>query len=232
INTVRTRPAAGRGGCVGGGIGGDEALFAKMMTRKARALGMKNTVFKNASGLPDKEQVTTARDLALLGLALQDRFPTLYRYFSTRHFAWRGNLIGNHNHLLGHVEGVDGIKTGYTNASGFNLVTKVKRGDGHVIAVILGGRTAASRDEMMRNLIAENIRYATTGPRTAPRFAEAPPRRETTAAIPAPRGSADPIRPTPVRSFTVDKSGEVLSPIGDSSPKSTLSVSTFSHSMQ
>ena len=96
------------------------------MTRKARALGMTNTIYRNASGLPDSAQVTTARDQAMLGRAIQERFPRYYRYFSTRTFTFRGQRIGNHNRLLGRVEGVDGIKTGYIRASGFNLVTSVQ----------------------------------------------------------------------------------------------------------
>ncbi len=94
-------------------IGGDEDEFAKLMTRKARALGMSHTVYRNASGLPNDEQITTARDQALLGRAIQDRFPRYYRYFATASFPYRGHAIRNHNRLLGRVDGVDGIKTGY-----------------------------------------------------------------------------------------------------------------------
>ena len=103
-------------------IGGDEDDFAKLMTRKARALGMSRTTYRNASGLPDDDQVTTARDQSTLGRAIQDRFPRYYRYFATEDSTFTAT-IPNHNHLLGSVEGVDGIKTGYTRASGFNLVT-------------------------------------------------------------------------------------------------------------
>ena len=138
-------------------IGGDEDDFAKMMTRKARALGMTRTVYRNASGLPNDEQVTTARDQATLGRAIQDRFPRYYRYFSTTAFNYRGHTIRNHNHLLGSVEGVDGIKTGYTRASGFNLVTSMRRGNRHLVGVVMGGRSGGSRDAIMRNLLAENL---------------------------------------------------------------------------
>jgi D-alanyl-D-alanine carboxypeptidase len=147
-------------------IAGDEESFAKLMTRRARGLGMTRTVFRNASGLPDPEQVTTAREMALLSLALQDRFPKYYPYFATRVFHWHGVAIGNHNRLLGSMDGVDGIKTGYTGASGFNLVTNVKRNNRHIVAVVMGGRTGAVRDELMRDLINENIRVASAGPRT------------------------------------------------------------------
>ncbi len=112
---------------------------------------MMHTVYKNASGLPDDEQVTTARDQAMLGRAIQERFPRYYKYFSTRSFTFRGQSIRNHNRLLGRVEGVDGIKTGYIRASGFNLVTSVQRGNRHVVAVVLGGASAGSRDARMRH---------------------------------------------------------------------------------
>lgn len=138
-------------------IAGDEDDFAKLMTRKARALGMTRTVYRNASGLPDSEQVTTARDQAMLGRAIQDRFPRQYRYFATSVFNYHGRAIRNHNRLLGNVEGVDGIKTGYTRASGFNLVTSMKRGNRHLVGVVLGGRSGGSRDAIMRNLLAANL---------------------------------------------------------------------------
>jgi D-alanyl-D-alanine carboxypeptidase len=143
-------------------IAGDEDDFAKLMTRKARALGMVRTVYRNASGLPDDAQVTTARDQSTLGRAIQDRFPRYYRYFSTVAFNYHGQSIRNHNHLLGNVEGVDGIKTGYTRASGFNLVTSIRRGNRHLVGVVLGGRSGGSRDAIMRNLLAENLEKAAT----------------------------------------------------------------------
>jgi D-alanyl-D-alanine carboxypeptidase len=143
-------------------IGGDEDDFAKLMTRKARALGMSKTVYKNASGLPDSDQVTTARDQATLGRAIQDRFPKYYRYFATEAFNYKGRSIRNHNKLLGKVEGVDGIKTGYTRASGFNLVTSMKRGNRYVVGVVMGGRSGGSRDAIMRNLLAEHLDEAAT----------------------------------------------------------------------
>src|SRR6187200_2584538 len=132
------------------------------MTRKARGLGMTKTVYRNASGLPNDEQVTTARDQATLGRAIQERFPRYYRYFATSTFNWRGQSIRNHNHLLGSVEGVDGIKTGYTRASGFNLVSSMRRGNRHLIGVVLGGRSGGSRDATMRNLLAENLEKGAT----------------------------------------------------------------------
>ena len=152
-------------------IAGSEDDFAKLMTRKARALGMTRTVYKNASGLPDEDQVTTARDQALLAIAIQERFPRYYRYFSTPRFLYRGHWMRNHNRLLGNVEGLDGIKTGYTRASGFNLVTSVRRGKRQIIAVVFGGRSGAQRDARMRKLIEAHIDEASVN-RTAPKIAE------------------------------------------------------------
>ena len=159
-------------------LGGSEEEFARMMTRKARAIGMQNTVYRNASGLPNDQQVTTARDQALLGIAVQQRFPKYYKYFSLSSFVYHGKGIRNHNKLLGKVEGVDGIKTGYTNASGFNLVTSVKRGYRHIVAVVLGGRSGASRDARMRELISSHIADASAKPGSGPAMAlaaETPP---------------------------------------------------------
>jgi D-alanyl-D-alanine carboxypeptidase len=140
--------------------GGDESDFAKMMTRKARALGMTRTTYVNASGLPADDQVTSARDQATLGRAIQDRFPRYYRYFATEAFNFRGHTVYGHNHLLGSVEGVDGIKTGYTRASGFNLITNLRRGNRHLVGVVMGGRSGGSRDATMRSLLAENLEKA------------------------------------------------------------------------
>ena len=110
---------------------------------------MSKTTYRNASGLPNDEQLTTARDQATLGRAIQDRFPRYYRYFATTVFNYRGQSIRNHNRLLGNVEGVDGIKTGYTRASGFNLVSSMRRGNRHLVGVVLGGRSGGSRDATM-----------------------------------------------------------------------------------
>jgi D-alanyl-D-alanine carboxypeptidase len=162
IKGLVTRSANDAAVVIAEAIAGDEGDFAKLMTRKARALGMTKTVYRNASGLPDDEQVTTARDQSMLGRTIQDRFPRYYRYFSTTAFNYRGRSIRNHNRLLGSIEGVDGIKTGYTRASGFNLVTSMRRGNRHLIGVVLGGRSGGSRDAIMRNLLAENLEKAAT----------------------------------------------------------------------
>ena len=162
IKGLVTRSANDAAVVIAEALGGSEDDFARMMTRKARMLGMSKTTYRNASGLPDDEQVTSARDQSTLGRAIQDRFPRYYRYFSTASFTFRGHSIANHNHLLGTVEGVDGIKTGYTRASGFNLVTSMRRGNRHLIGVVMGGRSGSSRDAIMRNLLAENLEKAST----------------------------------------------------------------------
>jgi D-alanyl-D-alanine carboxypeptidase len=162
IKGLVTRSANDAAVVIAEAIAGNEDDFAKLMTRKAHALGMSRTTYRNASGLPNDEQVTTARDQATLGRAIQERFPSYYRYFSTQAFNFHGQSIRNHNHLLGNVEGVDGIKTGYTRASGFNLVTSMRRGNRHLIGVVMGGRSGGSRDAIMRSLLAENLEKAST----------------------------------------------------------------------
>ena len=162
IKGLVTRSANDAAVVIAEAVAGDETEFAKLMTRKARALGMSKTTYRNASGLPNDEQLTTARDQATLGRAIQDRYPRYYRYFATTVFNYRGQSIRNHNRLLGNVEGVDGIKTGYTRASGFNLVSSMRRGNRHLVGVVLGGRSGGSRDATMRNLLAENLEKGAT----------------------------------------------------------------------
>lgn len=134
-------------------IGDTEDRFAAMMTAKARELGMNSTTFRNASGLPDPEQRTTARDMAVLAVALRQRFPHHYHYFSNREFAYAGKVVRGHNDLLGRVAGVDGLKTGYIRASGFNVATSVGRGGRRIVAVVMGGDSAAIRNAHMEELI-------------------------------------------------------------------------------
>ena len=140
-------------------LSGSEKAFARRMTRTARRIGMTKTTFRNASGLPNRSQMTTARDMATLGLRLQRDFPRSYKYFSTRRFSYRGRRYGNHNRLLGRIQGVDGIKTGYTRASGFNLTSSVRRGRKRIVAVVMGGRTGGARNRYMTNLIAKVFKY-------------------------------------------------------------------------
>ncbi len=149
-------------------IGGSEANFAKRMTRTARQIGMKKTTFRNAHGLPNKSQRTTARDMATLGIAIQERFPKYYDFFQTKVYTYKGRRYGNHNKLLGRVRGVDGIKTGYIRASGFNLVTSVNRDNRHIVAVVMGGRTGASRNAQMTNLIGRYLPKASKGRKAEP----------------------------------------------------------------
>jgi D-alanyl-D-alanine carboxypeptidase len=134
-------------------LGGSEARFAASMSARARELGMRDTRFANASGLPDDRHRTTARDMATLGQALWHDFPEYYHYFQTPSFAWRRGSGRNHNRLLNQVEGVDGIKTGYTRASGFNLATMAERNGRRVIVVVLGGESAAARDAQVAYLV-------------------------------------------------------------------------------
>jgi D-alanyl-D-alanine carboxypeptidase len=153
-------------------IGGSEEDFAKLMTAKAGALGMLGTTYVNASGLPAEAQITTARDQAILGRAIQHRFPVYYQYFATPSFRYKGAEMRNHNNLLGQVKGVDGIKTGYTEASGYNLTSSVRRDEKHIVAVVLGGTSNGARDARMRQLIEAHILQASTQ-RTAPILVEA-----------------------------------------------------------
>jgi D-alanyl-D-alanine carboxypeptidase len=134
-------------------LGGDEATFAQLMTQKARQLGMTSTVYRNASGLPNREQVTTARDLARLAFALMRDFPHYYAVFSVQSYPYRGRILENHNRMLLSYEGADGLKTGYTVASGFNLVMSAMRDNRRLIGVVMGGDSAGQRDRMMADLM-------------------------------------------------------------------------------
>lgn len=185
-------------------LGGSEDQFATMMTRKARQLGMSRTVFRNANGLPNMQQVTTARDFATLSLALMRNHPEYYGYFARRNFSYGGRALANHNRLMSRYEGMDGIKTGYTVASGFNLAASAVRDGRRVVAVVMGGRTAAARDLQMERLL-DNVFEGGNAPlmaratpeqvapvRTAarPERAKPTPVATTTAAARAPRAPA------------------------------------------
>ena len=143
-------------------LAGTEAKFARIMTWKARQIGMKHTTFRNASGLPHSQQLTTARDMAILGERLMSDFPKHYKVFRTRYFAYNGRSYSNHNSLLRNYTGTDGIKTGYTRASGFNLVASVKRGKKHLIGVVLGGKTSRKRNASMRSMLTRSFKKAST----------------------------------------------------------------------
>lgn len=135
-------------------LAGSEAAFADRMTSTGRQLGLRSTRFRNASGLPDPAQVTTARDMAVLARALQTRFPRLYANFSRQSFSWAGATHENTNRLLGVVPGMDGIKTGYTEASGYNLAASVRRGGRRIIVVVLGERSGPARNADVSGLVA------------------------------------------------------------------------------
>ena len=139
-------------------LGGTEANFARMMTAKARALGMTSTTFRNASGLPDKRQVSTARDMAKLGFALKNHFPQYYSYFGKSSLVFRGKTIRGHNKVLKMVRGTDGIKTGYTRASGYNLATSIRTRRGRYVAVILGEKSGRVRNKHMVQLLKKYAR--------------------------------------------------------------------------
>lgn len=134
-------------------LGNTEANFGRMMTDKARKLGMHSTIFRNASGLPNNEQKTTARDLVTLSTRLMKDFPQHYHYFSTQSFSYKGTTYNSHNRMVRNTDGVDGLKTGFIRASGFNVATSAKRGNRRVIAVVMGGSTAAARDQQMAQLL-------------------------------------------------------------------------------
>ncbi|GHD15884.1 D-alanyl-D-alanine carboxypeptidase family protein [Tianweitania populi] len=133
--------------------GGSEQQFALMMTDKARSIGMRDTRFQNASGLPDPLQVTTPKDMATLAIMLRRQFPQYYSYFSVTEFSFRGKTVRGHNRLVGGVEGVDGIKTGYIRASGYNVATSVTRGGRRLVVVVMGADSSKQRDGQVAQLI-------------------------------------------------------------------------------
>ncbi len=198
-------------------LGGDEEGFAQQMTQKARQLGMGSTVFRNASGLPNREQVTTARDMAKLAHALLRDYPHYYPVFSVQSYFYRGRPLENHNRMLASYAGADGLKTGYTAASGFNLVMSATRDNRRLIGVVMGGDSAFQRDRLMADLMDRGFatgqtmalspwtsprkppsaRYAAANFATGTSIPDAPPRviRAEPAAVPAvPPPAAAPLR--------------------------------------
>ena len=244
IKAIVTKSANDVAVVIGEALGGDEPSFARMMTAKAHALGMTHTTYRNASGLPDEAQVTTARDQSIIGRALRDRFPQYFHYFSTRSFVFRGDTIRGHNRLLGSLDGADGIKTGYINESGFNIVTSVHRGSRYVVAVVFGGHTARARDAHVRSLVAQTFDKA-SAKRTAPLVVEGwqnkeqeISRTETIPAAPTPAhdprdtrasaevGSTAPIKAVAVRTIRVHAAGvqTALSAIASAAAAATAAV--------
>ncbi|MCB1384567.1 MAG: D-alanyl-D-alanine carboxypeptidase [Nitratireductor sp.] len=206
IYSLALKSANDAAAAVGEHLGGSESKFAAMMTDKARQLGMKNTVFKNASGLPDSRQYTTARDMALLGIALREHFPQHYGYFSKRSYQLGKMKFGNHNRLLGQIRGYDGIKTGYTRDSGFNLVSSVEDRGRSIVAVVMGGRTGKSRNAQMTTLIQTYLPKASKG-RDRVIVARAPPGNPLTALMKLVKRTAPVPQPRPE---TIDEPQAVL----------------------
>ena len=213
VNAVVTLSANDAAVTIAENLAGTEENFARLMTEKAHALGMMSTVFRNASGLPIDEQVTSARDMAILAQHLIRDFPEYYGCFQTKYFTYNGRRYRNHNHLLFRYKGTDGIKTGYTRLAGFNLAASVRRDDKHLVAVVLGGRTGGQRDAAMRSLLDQSFPKAAAGkPVAAPLVAsfETPP--------PAP-----PPVPAKKQVFALTSAApaaEPVSPSNDSAPES------------
>jgi D-alanyl-D-alanine carboxypeptidase len=202
IYALVTRSANDAATALGEMLAGNTENFARVMTATAHRLGMTRTTFHNANGLPASGQMTTARDMALLGIALREHFPQYYGYFATRSFMYGRHRIRNHNHLLGRVDGLDGIKTGYTRDSGFNIVTSVKRDGRSIVAVVIGGRTSRSRDKEVAGLIRKYLprasRHGDAGDYIASRQEVAP--AAVAVALPrhdAPIPDARPVRAAP-----------------------------------
>lgn len=196
-------------------LGGTEARFAANMTARARELGLTDTRFANASGLPDTRHRTTARDMATLAQALWRDFPEHYHVFQTPNFSWRRTSGRNHNRLLGQVEGVDGIKTGYTRASGFNLATMAERNGRRVIVVVLGGETAAARDAQVAYLVEGAYQeFARRADPNAAQFASLPTRRLDVQLAPSAlqARAATPLPPSPYQMYQ-GMVVETLSPV-------------------
>lgn len=187
-----TKSANDAASALGELLGGNEDNFAQMMTLRAHALGMTRTTFRNASGLPDDDQVSTARDLATLGRRLVTDFPNDYRYFSTPSFRFHGQVIQNHDHLLETYPGADGIKTGFITASGFNLVTSAVRSDVRLVGVVLGASRAVERDLHMAVLLNQGFEMLDVAPpvlaahRDVPRGSLIPQANAAVLPLPAP----------------------------------------------
>jgi len=193
IKALVTKSANDIAVTVAEGISKTESAFAQRMTRTARYLGMTRTRFQNASGLPNGRQVTTARDMATLGLRIQRDFPQYYPYFKLSKFTYKGRSYGNHNRLLGRYKGTDGIKTGYTRASGYNLVSSVKRGNHHLIGVVMGAKSGRTRNSYMMSMLTRaDKRLPRNRARTIAELAGKPPGLKK-----APKLPAKPPLPTP-----------------------------------
>ncbi|MEE4377943.1 MAG: D-alanyl-D-alanine carboxypeptidase family protein [Candidatus Competibacteraceae bacterium] len=201
IYALVTRSANDVAAVIGEAIAGSEARFAQRMTRRARGLGMTQTTFRNASGLPDKRQITTAWDMATLAKALIRNHGRYYRYFSTPQFYFRNKNHRNHNHLLKNYAGTDGIKTGYIRMSGFNLVASARRNGRRLIGVVFGGKTAKTRDAHMRTLLDNGfaqLRTTTYARSSQPQLRSRRSRQASTSSKVELIGQAQNSRPEPV----------------------------------
>jgi D-alanyl-D-alanine carboxypeptidase len=222
IKALVTQSANDAAATVAENLAGTEDNFARLMTDTARRIGMPNTTFRNASGLPNDEQITTARDMAVLAAHLIHDYPEYYEVFETRYFTYKGRKYRNHNKLLSRYKGTDGIKTGYTRASGFNLTASVHRGDKHLVAVVLGGRTGSQRDAAMCALLDKHFPSASdTKPTKAQLMASlvgAPP-----PSLPALRKPALALAPPmPTAKPSADAEGDINEP--DVPPKSKVAL--------
>ncbi len=197
IRALVTKSANDVAAAVGEHVEDTEWKFAKRMTATAQSLGMNKTTFRNASGLPHKNQKTTARDMSKLGLAMMTDFPELYKMFRLTNFTWRGNTYRNHNRLLGKYKGTEGIKTGYIRASGYNLVASVRRGEKLAVGVVMGGKSGSSRDAHMRQILSESFPKLSARRSLPPRPKPVLISKATTKAASTPA--------TPVRAATVPK---------------------------
>ncbi|KLN59527.1 D-alanyl-D-alanine carboxypeptidase [Kiloniella spongiae] len=202
-------------------IGGKETTFARMMTKKAHSLGMTRTTFRNASGLPNRGQLSTARDMSKLAIALKRDFPQYYHLFSTQSYKYKNRSYRNHNKLLASYQGTDGIKTGYTRASGFNLVASVVRNNRRLIGVVFGGKTGRSRDRHMKEILDKSFkRVGITQVAKLPAAPKRNPRRESVfvSAPPLPKS-----RPVLTASTDLSLPGQIAAIQPDSSAVQPIS---------
>ncbi|WP_085909403.1 D-alanyl-D-alanine carboxypeptidase [Kiloniella majae] len=202
-------------------IAGKETTFARMMTKKAHSLGMTRTTFRNASGLPNRGQLSTARDMSKLAIALKRDFPQYYHLFSTQSYKYKNRSYRNHNKLLASYQGTDGIKTGYTRASGFNLVASVVRNNRRLIGVVFGGKTGRSRDRHMKEILDKSFkRVGITQVAKLPVAPKRNPRRESVfvSAPPPPKS-----RPTLTASTDLSLPGQIAAIQPDSSAVQPIS---------
>src|SRR5690606_27038367 len=183
-------------------ISGSESKFAERMTATARALGMSRTTYRNASGLPDSRQITTVRDQAILGVAVYQHFPEYYEYFQTKSFSYGKRTYGNHNRLLGE-RGVDGIKTGYTNASGFNLLTAARQDGRHIVVVGFGFDKSGARDAKIREQVKKYLPKGRSGGYLQTAMVPVPGRKGATVQVAM--AEPTPVTPMPYPSFRVNQ---------------------------